>query len=35
VCYQDIPDALLPPPLREANPWLLPRTVNGQREHAA
>jgi NADP-dependent aldehyde dehydrogenase len=35
VCYQDIPDVLLPPPLRPANPWHLPRTVNGQREHAA
>jgi alpha-ketoglutaric semialdehyde dehydrogenase len=29
VCYQDIPDALLPPPLREANPWGIPRRVDG------
>lgn len=30
VCYQDIPDALLPPALREANPWQLPRRIDGQ-----
>jgi NADP-dependent aldehyde dehydrogenase len=29
VCYQDIPDALLPPALQEANPWALPRKING------
>ena len=31
VCYQDIPDALLPPPLQAANPWRVPRRVDGQR----
>lgn len=29
VCWQDIPDALLPPPLQAANPWHLPRRVDG------
>lgn len=29
VCYQDIPDALLPPALQEANPWKLPRRIDG------
>lgn len=29
VCYQDTPDALLPPELREANPLGVPRTVDG------
>lgn len=29
VCYQDIPDALLPPALQEANPWQLPRRIDG------
>ena len=32
VCYQDIPDALLPAALQETNPWQLPRTVEGARE---
>ncbi len=32
VCYQDIPDALLPPPLQRANPWHLPRRIDGRRE---
>ena len=32
VCYQDVPDALLPGALQEANPWHLPRTVEGARE---
>jgi NADP-dependent aldehyde dehydrogenase len=32
VCYQDMPDALLPPALQAANPWHLPRRVNGVRE---
>jgi 2,5-dioxopentanoate dehydrogenase len=32
VCYQDIADALLPPALQAANPWKLPRTVDGVRE---
>ena len=30
VCYQAIPDALLPPALQDANPWRLPRRVDGQ-----
>ncbi|KQV07098.1 aldehyde dehydrogenase (NADP(+)) [Leifsonia sp. Root112D2] len=29
VAYQDTPDALLPPALQEANPWGVPRTVDG------
>lgn len=29
VAYQDVPDPLLPPPLQEANPWTLPRRVDG------
>jgi NADP-dependent aldehyde dehydrogenase len=29
VCYQAIPDALLPPPLQQANPWHLPRRIDG------
>jgi NADP-dependent aldehyde dehydrogenase len=32
VCYQDIPDALLPPPVQEANPWKLPRRIDGSWE---
>jgi NADP-dependent aldehyde dehydrogenase len=32
VTYQDVPDALLPEELREANPWQIPRRVDG---HAA
>ncbi len=32
VCYQDIPDALLPPAVQAANPWRLPRKVDGKRE---
>jgi NADP-dependent aldehyde dehydrogenase len=32
VAYQDTPDALLPPALQEANPWNLPRLVDGVRE---
>ena len=32
VAYQDTPDALLPPALREANPWGVPRLVDGIRE---
>lgn len=31
VAYQNVPDAALPEPLREANPWNLPRRVNGVR----
>jgi NADP-dependent aldehyde dehydrogenase len=30
VCYQDVPDALLPPPIRDDNPWRAPRRVDGQ-----
>ncbi|MFL6125960.1 aldehyde dehydrogenase family protein, partial [Actinophytocola sp.] len=29
VAYQNVPDAALPPALREANPWRLPRRVDG------
>ncbi|GJE72757.1 aldehyde dehydrogenase (NADP(+)) [Methylorubrum podarium] len=29
VCYQDLPDALLPAPLRSGNPWHLARQVDG------
>ena len=29
VCYQGFPDALLPETLREANPWRVPRIVDG------
>jgi NADP-dependent aldehyde dehydrogenase len=29
VTYQDAPDAVLPPPLQEDNPWHLPRRVDG------
>jgi alpha-ketoglutaric semialdehyde dehydrogenase len=29
VCYQNYPDASLPPALRDANPWNLPRLVDG------
>jgi len=32
VCYQDLPEALLPPALKTANPWGLPRRVDGKRE---
>lgn len=32
VSYQDIPDALLPPALQAANPWHLPRRVDGKWE---
>lgn len=35
VCWQNIPDALLPPPVQDANPWGVPRTVNGVLEVAA
>ncbi|GHF69075.1 NADP-dependent aldehyde dehydrogenase [Amycolatopsis bartoniae] len=31
VAWQGFPDALLPPPLQEANPWQLPRRVDGKR----
>ena len=32
VCYQDLPDALLPPALQAANPWKLARRVEGRME---
>ena len=35
VCYQDVPDALLPPALQTANPWGLTRRVEGKLEVAA
>jgi len=28
VCLQDIPDGLLPPPLRASNPWRIPRKID-------
>jgi len=31
VCYQNVPDAMLPPALQEANPLQLWRLVDGQR----
>lgn len=34
VCYQNIPDPLLPPALQAANPWKLARRVDGTREQA-
>jgi NADP-dependent aldehyde dehydrogenase len=30
VCYQDVPESLLPPALRMANLWRLPRRVDGR-----
>lgn len=30
VCYQDMPDSLLPPPLKAANPWKLSRRIDGK-----
>jgi NADP-dependent aldehyde dehydrogenase len=32
VCYQDLPDELVPEGLRAANPWRLPRRVDGVAE---
>ena len=32
VAYQDLPEALLPVWLRDANPWGLPRRVDGRLE---
>jgi NADP-dependent aldehyde dehydrogenase len=32
VTYQNAPDAALPPPLRAANPWRIPRRVDGTPE---
>ncbi|CAN7205847.1 aldehyde dehydrogenase (NADP(+)) [Phenylobacterium sp. LjRoot225] len=34
VCYQDLPDPLLPPALQAANPWRLVRRLDGTREQA-
>lgn len=34
VCYQDLPDALLPPALQTANPWKLTRRIDGTMERA-
>jgi alpha-ketoglutaric semialdehyde dehydrogenase len=35
VCYQDVPDALLPAALQDANPWGLTRRMEGKLEVAA
>lgn len=35
VAYQGVPDALLPAPLQEANPWGVPRLVDGVRAPVA
>lgn len=35
VCYQNLPDALLPKPLRRGNPLNLPRTVDGAAQAGA
>ncbi|WP_083898324.1 aldehyde dehydrogenase (NADP(+)) [Nocardia vinacea] len=32
IAWQGFPDQLLPPALREANPWRLPRRVDGKRD---
>ncbi len=32
IAYQDVPDAALPPALQDANPWRLPRRVDGSLE---
>ena len=32
VCFQNLPDALLPEPLRAANPWNVARRIDGLRE---
>ncbi|WP_405163337.1 aldehyde dehydrogenase (NADP(+)) [Nocardia sp. NBC_01499] len=32
VAWQGFPDALLPPALREENPWRLPRRIDGKRD---
>ncbi len=32
VCFQNLPEALLPAPLRAANPWGVARRIDGQRE---
>ncbi len=35
VAYQNIPDELLPEALRDANPWHVPRLLDGRREASA
>ena len=35
VCYQNFPEATLPPALRDANPWAINRLVNGALTRAA
>ncbi|WP_295631297.1 aldehyde dehydrogenase family protein, partial [Novosphingobium sp.] len=35
VCYQDLPDTLLPPPLQAGNPWGIPRKIDGVWERAS
>lgn len=35
VCYQDVPDSLLPPALQNANPWGLTRRIEGKLDVAA
>jgi len=35
VAYQNIPDELLPEALRDANPWHVPRFIDGRREASA
>jgi NADP-dependent aldehyde dehydrogenase len=32
VCFQNLPDALLPPALRAANPWGIARRIDGRRQ---
>jgi NADP-dependent aldehyde dehydrogenase len=34
VAYQNLPDELLPESLRDANPWGVPRLIDGRREGA-
>jgi NADP-dependent aldehyde dehydrogenase len=34
VAYQNLPDGLLPESLRDANPWGVPRLIDGRREGA-
>jgi NADP-dependent aldehyde dehydrogenase len=34
ICYQDLPSSLLPSPIRDDNPWRVPRRVDGCWERA-
>ena len=34
VCYQDVPDTLLPAALQEKNPWSAPRRIDGKMDAA-